>query len=162
VRSRRGRARAAGPAFVNGITIPAGTPDLSSDAAPFNRLGFFSTSTTTPNRNEWYGLSDRGPGGGTLSYDARVQRFTIDINRPPAPSRTSRWCRRSSSRMPRAPSLQRHRAVALQRAGASLDPEGFVSYPRRGNFLVSDEYGPSVYEFKRDGTSVRAFTTPTI
>jgi hypothetical protein len=43
--------------------------------------------------------------------------------------------------------------------GRSLDPEGIVVRPN-GNFIVSDEYGPSVYEFGRNGRLVRAFTTP--
>ena len=33
-----------------------------------------------PNRNEWWALSDRGPGGGLMSYDTRVQRFTLDVD----------------------------------------------------------------------------------
>jgi hypothetical protein len=44
--------------------------------------------------------------------------------------------------------------------GRSLDPEGFVVNPKTGRFLVSDEYGPSLYEFNRDGTLARTFTTP--
>jgi hypothetical protein len=44
--------------------------------------------------------------------------------------------------------------------GRALDPEGFVVNPTNGKFLVSDEYGPSLYEFNRDGTLSRAFTTP--
>src|SRR5262249_59935652 len=44
--------------------------------------------------------------------------------------------------------------------GRALDPEGFVVSPTTGKFLVSDEYGPSLYEFNRDGTLARTFTTP--
>lgn len=151
----------AGPAFVNGITIPAGTPDLSSDAAPFNRLGFFSDLYYDPNRNEWYGLSDRGPGGGTLSYDARVQRFTIDIN--PTTGAISNFQVVQTIKFTDATGAVPFNGIAPSPSsvlGRSLDPEGFVVIPKTGNFLVSDEYGPSVYEFKRDGTFVRAFTTP--
>ena len=43
--------------------------------------------------------------------------------------------------------------------GRSLDPEGLV-VGSNGHFYVSDEYGPSVYEFAADGTFVRAFKTP--
>ena len=45
-------------------------------------------------------------------------------------------------------------------SGRALDPEGFVVNPKTGRFLVSDEYGPSLYEFNRDGTLARTFTTP--
>jgi hypothetical protein len=44
--------------------------------------------------------------------------------------------------------------------GNAFDPEGIVISPRTGNLLVSDEYGPSLYEFDRTGQFVRAFTTP--
>jgi hypothetical protein len=43
--------------------------------------------------------------------------------------------------------------------GRSHDPEGFVVAPN-GHFFVSDEYGPSIYEFREDGAFVRAFTRP--
>ncbi len=42
----------------------------------------------------------------------------------------------------------------------SFDPEGFVVHPKTGTFLVSDEYGPRLYEFDRSGTLLRTFTTP--
>ena len=41
-----------------------------------------------------------------------------------------------------------------------MDPEGFVINPKNGNFLVSDEYGPSVREFDRNGNLVSTFITP--
>ena len=64
------------PDFVNGLTIPASTTDLSGDPNSINqRLGMFSDIYYDPNRNEWWALSDRGAGGGTLPYDTRVQRF---------------------------------------------------------------------------------------
>ena len=44
--------------------------------------------------------------------------------------------------------------------GNALDPEGFVVNPVTGHFYVSDEYGPSLYEFDRQGVFVQAFATP--
>jgi hypothetical protein len=44
--------------------------------------------------------------------------------------------------------------------GNAFDPEGFVVNPRNGHFLVSDEYGPSLFEFDRKGKLVRRFSTP--
>lgn len=43
--------------------------------------------------------------------------------------------------------------------GLSQDPEG-IAIARNGNYDVSDEYGPSVREFRRDGTLLRTFTPP--
>ena len=54
------------PDFVNGLTVPASTTDLSGDPNSINqRLGMFSDIYYDPNRNEWWALSDRGAGGGT-------------------------------------------------------------------------------------------------
>lgn len=43
--------------------------------------------------------------------------------------------------------------------GLSFDPEGFAVSPK-GNFFVSDEYGPSIYEFQKNGSFLRAFDIP--
>ena len=44
--------------------------------------------------------------------------------------------------------------------GRSFDPEGLVIDPRTGHFLVADEYGPSLYEFDRNGRLIGIFETP--
>ncbi|MGH8755579.1 MAG: hypothetical protein ACREU0_07115 [Burkholderiales bacterium] len=70
------------PAFVNGLTVPGATVDATqAPAANEGRLGFFSDIYYDPKRKQWWALSDRGPGGGVLSYQTRVQRFKIKINR---------------------------------------------------------------------------------
>jgi hypothetical protein len=69
------------PGFVNGLALPATLLDLSGGTSVNNgRVGFFSDIYFDPNRNEWWALSDRGPGGGLISYGTRVQRFAIDID----------------------------------------------------------------------------------
>jgi len=69
------------PAFVNGLALPATLLDLSGGTSVnTGRVGFFSDIYFDPNRGEWWGLSDRGPGGGTLDYATRVQRFTLDVD----------------------------------------------------------------------------------
>ena len=74
-------AAAATPSFVNGLALDGAALDLSGGMSVNNgRLGYFSDIYYDPNRREWWGLSDRGPGGGTLSYDTRAQRFTLDLN----------------------------------------------------------------------------------
>jgi hypothetical protein len=71
----------AAPSFVNGLALDGSMLDQSGGTTVNNgRVGYFSDIYYDTNRNEWWGLSDRGPGGGTLSYDTRVQRFTLDIN----------------------------------------------------------------------------------
>jgi hypothetical protein len=44
--------------------------------------------------------------------------------------------------------------------GNLFDPEGIVVHPKTGHLLISDEYGPSLYEFSRRGKRLRTFTTP--
>jgi hypothetical protein len=70
------------PVFVNGLVIPGNTLDATRQpGANGGRLGFFSDIYYDPIRDEWWAISDRGPGGGVLDYATRVQRFTIDVNR---------------------------------------------------------------------------------
>ena len=82
--------------YVNGIAVPGSTLDVAGGAT-FNRLGMFSDLYYDRNRNEWWGVADRGPGGGVLSYDTRLERFSIDVNARPARSATFRCCRRCCS-----------------------------------------------------------------
>jgi len=158
----------AAPSFVNGITVDATTQDLSSDPIALNnRVGMFSDLYYDPNRKEWWGLSDRGPGGGLLSYDVRVQRFSIDVNQATGAISNFQITQTVKFTDPNGLLIQGanknfnglapNPTNVLNRA---LDPEGFVVNPTTGKFLVSDEYGPSVYEFNRDGTLNRIFTTP--
>ena len=154
-----GAAQAA-PTFVNGLTLDGGMLDLSGGTTVNNgRLGYFSDIYYDTNRNEWWGLSDRGPGGGTLSYDTRVQRFSLDVDYNTGAisnfqiKQTIVFNNAGSSLNGIAPS-------PTSTLGNSMDPEGFVVNPKTGNFLVSDEYGPSVREFDRNGNLLRTFVTP--
>ena len=66
--------------FVNGMTVAANTLDKSTGTDFDRRVGMFSGLFYDPLRGEWWGVSDRGPGGGTLPYETRVQRFTLDVD----------------------------------------------------------------------------------
>ncbi len=144
--------------FVNGIAISGGLTDLTGSGFD-SRVGFFSDITYDPHRNEWWGLSDRGPGGGTLSYETRLQRFTLDIN--PATGAISNFAIAQTIRFTDAGLAMNGLAPSPAGVlGRSLDPEGFVVNPVSGNLLVSDEYGPSLVEFGRDGQLLRRYTIP--
>lgn len=84
------------PAFANGIVIDGGTLDgTGAQNANDGRFGFFSDLYYDPVTKEWWALSDRGPGGGTLPYETRLQR--IDLNVHPVTGRISQFrinCRR--------------------------------------------------------------------
>jgi hypothetical protein len=147
--------------FVNGLALPGNLTDLSGDTGVNGRVGYFSDIYYDRNRNEWWGLSDRGPGGGTLSYPTRVQRFTVDIDPISGAisnfqiTQTVKFTTNGQPFDGLAPA-----STSPGTLGRSLDPEGLVVNPTNGNFFVSDEYGPSLYEFNRGGELVRAFTVP--
>lgn len=145
--------------FVDGIAIDGASTDLSTGTAAERRLGFFSDLYYDSNRNEWWGLSDRGPGGGLLSYETRLQRFTLDVDSNSGAIsgfQVQQTIRFSSA----AGSLNGLAPANPSVLGNSFDPEGMVINPVTGNILVSDEYGPSVYEFNRGGQLVRQYTLP--
>ena len=151
----------AAPTFVNGLALPG---DLKDKAGPDKyRVGYFSDLYYDPNRNEWWGLSDRGPGGGVLPYGTRVQRFELDID--PVTGAISKFKIletvqfRNKLGVP-LDGIAPGAALDASNLGNSLDPEGIVVHPQTGNLFVSDEYGPSLYEFTRDGTLVRAMKSP--
>ena len=161
------------PTFVNGIVINGGVLDATREpGANGGRFGFFSDLYYDPVRREWWALSDRGPGGGTLTYETRLQRISVDVH--PITGRISNFRIKETIKFtdPRGllypytgtihldglnPFTLTGRADLL---GNSFDPEGLVVDPRTGHFLVADEYGPSLYEFDRKGRLVRVFETP--
>ena len=147
----------AAPPFVNGLTLSGGALDLSGGTtANDGRVGYFSDIYYDRNRNEWWGLSDRGPGGGTVSYDTRVQRFSLDVN--PTTGFISNFQVTQTVKFSKGGSPMNGLAPTPSTTlGNSLDPEGFVINPKNGNFIVSDEYGPSLYEFNRSGQVVKTY-----
>ena len=144
--------------YQNGLALAGDALDLSSGTQAERRLGYFSDIYYDPARKQWWGLSDRGPGGGVLQYDTRVQRFEVDISATGAISnfrvvQTVKFMQGTQPFNGLAPN-------PVSMLGRAFDPEGIVINPKSGNFLVSDEYGPSLYEFDRTGQFIRAFTTP--
>jgi hypothetical protein len=158
--------------FVNGLRIPGNVLDATNQpGANGGRFGFFSDIYYEPNRNEWWALSDRGPGGGLISYATRLNRFTVDIN--PFTGRISNFRIRETITFTdpfglltgAGPDLNGLNPLDLNGdaavLGHSFDPEGLVVDPWTGHFLVADEYGPSLFEFDRRGRLIRVFDVPT-
>ncbi len=147
--------------YVNGIAIPGNTQDLAGTQSGFNRLGFFSDLYYDRNRNEWWGVSDRGPGGGVLSYDTRMQRFTIDVDGTTGAISNFQVLQTVLFKSQGVPLNGLAPGTGSpETLGNSFDPEGIVVVPQTGNFLISDEYGPSLLEFDRSGNLLRRFTVP--
>jgi hypothetical protein len=149
----------------------AGKIDVAGDATDrsrlgngpnLNRLSFGSDMVYDASRRVFYGVTDRGPGGGTIDWAPRIEAFKIDTAANGAISNFrvvdtiefkqaggQVFSGLNPSRLPGGAGV----------LGAALDSEGIVRLPN-GNFLVADEYGPSVYETKANGTFIRAFTQP--
>src|SRR5262245_8850662 len=151
----------AAPEFVNGLALHGAMLDRSGGTdANTGRVGYFSDIYYDPARGHWWALSDRGPGGGVLHYETRVQRFRLKIDRTTGAISGFKILKtvifKDESRDP----LDGVAPKPTNVLGNAFDPEGFVVHPKSGHFLVSDEYGPSLYEFNRRGIRVRTFTTP--
>ena len=149
------------PTFVNGLAIPGNTLDATGvPGANQGRAGFFSDIYYDPISAQWWALSDRGPGGGLINYQPRVQRFTLDVNATTGAISNFQIAQTVKFTDAQGNPFNGLAPNPTNTLGRALDPEGFVINPKNGNFLVSDEYGPSLYEFNRNGVLVRTFTTP--
>lgn len=150
----------AAPAFVNGLTIDADTLDVSGGTLVNNgRLGFFSDIYYDAQRNEWWALSDRGPGGGTLHYDTRIHQFKVDID-PTTGEISNFQILKTLTFRSGGSTLDGFAPEVAGPLGLAFDPEGIVVNPRTGHLLVSDEYGPSLLEINSAGQVVRRYETP--
>lgn len=145
--------------YVNGLSVPGSTQDLAGLNSTFNRLGMFSDIYYDRNRNEWWGVADRGPGGGVLSYDTRIERFTLTVNGTTGAISNFAVAQTVLLKSAGVP-LNGLAPSPVGTLGNSFDPEGLVVNPLTGNFLISDEYGPSLLEFDRAGNLLRRFAAP--
>lgn len=81
----------AAPAFVNGLVIDATTLDASGGSLVNDgRMGFFSDLYYDARRDEWWALSDRGPGAARCTTRRACTASSSTSTRPAARSRTSR------------------------------------------------------------------------
>jgi hypothetical protein len=157
--------------FVNGFVIPGNTLDATNQpGANGGRFGFFSDIYYDPTLNQWWALSDRGPGGGLITYDTRLSRFQINVHPITGEISQFRVIQTIKFSDPNnllagpGPALNGLNPLDLNGSesvlGHSFDPEGLVIDPNTGEFIVADEYGPSVYVFDREGRLVRVFDVP--
>ena len=151
--------------YAGNIAVAGETQDLSGLTGTGNaRLSFGSDLFYDKSSNLYYGITDRGPGGGVYDYAPRVNIFKLDISS--ATGAPSNFVQQSTVvfKGPNGQALTGLNPGLIPGGnaatlGRAFDSEGFVKRAN-GNFLVSDEYGPSIYEFKPNGDYVRAFTVP--
>ncbi|KTT74068.1 hypothetical protein NS334_05725 [Sphingomonas endophytica] len=149
--------------LVSSFAIDNGTDLSGLSGVGNNRFGGFGSDLSyDAGTGTFWSTTDRGPGGGVLDYAPRLQGFTLDIDRNSGKingftlTHTVLYRDGNQTFNGLNPQLLNGSVADL---GRSLDPEGLARLPN-GNFLVSDEYGPLVYEFRTDGQFVRAFETP--
>jgi hypothetical protein len=148
------------PEFVNGLAIDGRSLDASGGTLVNDgRLGFFSDLYYDAKRDEWWLLSDRGPGGGTLRYETRVHRFKLDVDPNSGAIGNFQVLHTLIFRQGGA-ALDGFAPEVAGPLGLAFDPEGLVVHPLTGHLLVSDEYGPSLVEINRAGQVVRRYETP--
>jgi hypothetical protein len=168
----------AAPEFVNGVLIPGDTLDATrQEGANNGRFGFFSDLYYDPLRQEWWALSDRGPGGGLVDYSTRLSLLDLKLDERTGAIRSVRVERTVKFSDPFGLlSTPENLSVGAARAlnglnpqglngsvsvlGRSFDPEGLVVEPFTGRFLVADEYGPSIYAFSHFGALLKVFEIP--
>jgi hypothetical protein len=146
------------------LAVPGDAADLSGFAPGpnGNRTSFGSDMVFDQRSRTFYGTGDRGPGGGSLSYAPRLQAFTVDIAGNGgisnfAINKTVVYRRPDGTTFNGLNPTRLNGTPAV--LGNSFDPEGIVRL-NNGQFLVADEYGPSIYRFSRDGRFLGAFTQP--
>jgi len=150
--------------FTGSFAVPGAATDLSGIAPAFggNRLSFGSDLTYDSATDLFYGITDRGPGGGVISFAPRVNIFKLATD--PITNAITGFQLQDKiifkangvSFDGLNPALLNGNPAVL---GQSFDPEGFVRLAN-GNMLVSDEYGPSVFEFDPAGNFLRSFAPP--
>lgn len=160
--------------LVNAIVLPGNATDLSSGfGANQNRLGMCSDMFYDRSGHHLYSLADRGPGGGTIAYETRMQKFKVNVDKKTG--EISHFRLQETIKFKTTDGTQSFNGLnplllngTVEVLGLSFDPEGLTIGPNDQVF-VSDEYGPSVYEFElielpdgtREARFVRAFTPPT-
>ncbi len=151
--------------YAGKIEVAGNATDLATlgNDPNLNRLSFGSDLTYDSRKGVFYGISDRGPGGGTIDFAPRVETFKVDTAANGAISNFNL----TATTVFRQKNGQVYSGLfpnllpggSNGALGNSLDSEGIVRLAN-GHFLVSDEYGPSIYETRADGTFLRAFNQP--
>ena len=155
--------------FLGSASIPgdaadkSGLTDTLPDGTPHNRLGSLGSGIAYTGRGNRYVLiADRGPHDGAVPYRCRFHVADIEVrpNKTPAVQFTLVATTLLTTETGK-PLVGAASAIDARNPADSLrfDPEGVRVGPA-GTLLVSDEYGPHVWEFDRDGKRRRRLAVP--
>ncbi len=158
------------PRFLGQTTISGTATDLSQqtgqleDGSPANRLGSYGSGIAWLGKGVRYAMiPDRGPADGATSYRCRFHLFDIAVDEQSTPvvkatlAETVLLTHRSGQ-----PLIGSSAAFAAAKSaqGLRFDPEA-IRTDGRGSFFMSDEYGPSVFEFDAKGNQTGELQIPT-
>jgi hypothetical protein len=155
----------AAPTFINSLEVPGNASDKSGLPSSFEqRLSFGSDLVYDRATSSYYGLADRGPGGGVLPYETRLQQFGLTVNATSGAISNFNLTRTVLFKDGSGNALNGLNPSLLpggssNTLGRSFDPEGLVRMGN-GNYFVADEYGPAVREFNAAGQQLRVLQTP--
>jgi hypothetical protein len=128
---------------------------------PHDRLGGISAIEFTGKDHEYLLLPDRGPADGATAYHCRFHILKLDIDAGQTPSLTAEVLTSTLLQdesghdlLGSATAIDKDPAKSLR-----FDPEG-VRINRHGKIFMSDEYGPSVYEFSESGKRTASLKVP--
>lgn len=116
------------------------------------RLGGVSSLRWDAAKEELLVLSDRGQGDGTVPHQPRFHRFGLRVE-------GTRLELKLRETVPFRDAQGRAFSGLIVTTSPRIDSEGLASAPD-GTLWVSDEYGPGVYNFGRDGKALGRLDPP--
>lgn len=139
------------------------TGEMGPEHIPRNRLGSFGSAIAYSGvGNRYVAAADRGPSNGESDFRCRFHTFEIAIN-PGAPTPVTIELIATTLLSDDAGRPFTGLASAFDPTGKTadlrLDPEG-IRISAAGTILISDEYGPSIAEFSREGRLIRRLDVP--
>jgi hypothetical protein len=152
-----------GTASLDGnATDQSGLTDVLAGGVPHNRLGGISAIEYTGRDDLYLLLPDRGPADGATDYRCRIHELKLAAHPGQSPAVAAALVSTTLLETETGDALV-GTISAFDRQdpakGMRFDPEG-IRIDRQRNILISDEYGPSVFEFSSAGKRTQVLKVP--
>lgn len=142
-------------------TDTSGLTDILEDGTPHNRMGGFGSSIDYSGRGHTYLLApDRGPADGKTTFRDRTYRAEITVDKGRVLFKLIKTVPLTDEVGSGFTGLSAAFSPTGNQGSLRLDPEG-IRQGSNGNFYLSDEYGPHLYEFNERGQRIGEFEMPT-
>lgn len=154
--------------LVGTVRIPGTATDKSGlegtleTGTPQNAFGGFSAIEYSGNKDRYFVLSDRGAGDGAASFKCRFHEIEFSASNVSSRGRLeliNTTLLRDHEGRSLVGSLEPMKKWDGSGHAPSLDPEG-IRKSAENLFMVSDEYGPSIDWFDRDGFLKKSLPIP--